>query len=559
MAESTTAALPEESSARLSVKFPVLWTLTLALVAGGLYFLGTDVDPGVKNTVVFIAIYFSAFGVALWAWLRSGLTAGRRWLWTFLPLLVVYSFSALGPIKLILDGDVGLMGWRWRWLAQPDERLAVPTMAETIDQWQTTPSDYPRFLGAGYWAEVKGVALETDWQAHPPRELWRQDIGAGWSSFAVVGSYAVTQEQRGEQELVTCYKLATGEIVWTHADPVRWDPGGTGALGYAGPRATPTIAEGKIFVHGATGILNCLDARTGKVLWSHDTLAKHSAENVNWGKAGSPLVYDDLVVVSVGGKNDQSLVAYRTGSGEVAWASGKYQSSYASPVLAEVAGVRQVISVDEGYATGRRADDGAPLWQHAWDSESGSAAAASQPVPLPGDRLFLSKGYGHGASLLQLSVNSDGQWQADPLWGVFPVMKTKMGNVLVHGGYVYGIDDVNLQCIELATGKKQWKKRRRPKFGHGQIMLVGDTLLILTELGELVLAEATPDKYRELASLQMLDADQITWNNPAFAPPYLLVRNAEEAVCYELPMKPSGTEQVASKASGKWAYTSTQH
>jgi hypothetical protein len=103
-------------------------------------------------------------------------------------------------------------------------------------------------------------------------------------------------------------------------------------------------------------------------------------------------------------------------------------------------------------------------------------------------------------------------------------------------GFVYGLDDVLLSCIELETGKLQWKKRRDPEFGYGQIMLIGDTILALTETGELVLVEASPDKYHELASLQALNPENVTWNNPAFAPPYLIVRNAREAACYQLPL-----------------------
>ena len=116
-------------------------------------------------------------------------------------------------------------------------------------------------------------------------------------------------------------------------------------------------------------------------------------------------------------------------------------------------------------------------------------------------------------------------------------MKTKFCNVVMRDGFIYGIDDVLLDCIEFETGVVQWKKRRRPEFGHGQIMLIGDVILVLTETGELVLVEASPDEYRELANLQALDQENVTWNNPAFAPPYLIVRNAREAACYRLPLK----------------------
>jgi len=537
---STHSAMPSKSETRWK-SFPLLWITVLAVLCAGLSI--SNIDPGVTNTVLHVSISLGIVGLSTWLVLCSTWNHGLRWALALVSTgLVAAYYLQLLPVETITNGDVGVVGWRWRADA-PDKKLTIPASdAQATLDWHTTTNDYPRFLGNRYWAEVSGVELETDWQTNPPRELWRKKIGAGWSAFSIVGDYAVTQEQRDRQELVTCYDVQTGEIVWTHSDLLRWDPSGAGALGYVGPRATPTIHEGKVFVQGATGILNCLDAHTGDVLWSHDTLAKHGAENVMWGKSGSPLIVDETVVVSVGGNADQSLVAYDMNSGDVMWASGKYQSSYASPVLAEIAGVRQVVSVDEGFVTSRRADTGEPLWEYEWPSDSDGSAACSQPVPLPGDRLFLSKGYGHGSALLQVTHASQTEWQVVPAWkgarqyGEKPVLKTKIGNVVIRDGFVYGLDDVNLQCIELETGKKRWKQRRRPKFGHGQIMLVGDTILILSEVGEVILVEASPEEYRELASMRVFDDRQITWNNPAFAPPYLLVRNAEEAACYELPL-----------------------
>ena len=523
-----------------------VWLLVVwvALWVGICCLLNTqEMDPGVGNSAINATVILSVLGFSLWVLSSSGWGSKTKWSMALVPFSLVFAFyMQLLPIEVLVDGDVGVVGWRWRW-NKPDQQLVVPavTHGQTID-WQATDQDYPRFLGKGYWAEVPGVSLETDWQTHPPRELWRREIGAGWSAFSIVGNYAVTQEQRGEQELVTCYEVNSGKIVWTHADPVRWDPRGTGSMGYAGPRATPTLHQGRVFTQGATGILNCLDAASGKLHWSHDTLAKHDAVNVNWGKSGAPLIVGEYVVVSVGGKQNQSLVAYEIETGAVAWATGTYQSSYASPVLAKIAGQSQVLSVDEGYVTSHAADDGQFLWEYEWPSDSGADATSSQPVPLTGDRVFMSKGYSHGSALVQITSDEGGDWFAEPLWkgrqfGQLPVMKTKMCNVVIRDGYVYGLDDINLQCIELATGKKRWKKRRTPKFGHGQIMLIGDVILLLTEHGEVVLVEPSPEKYQELASFQALSEDQITWNNPAFAPPYLLLRNAQEAVCYELSLQ----------------------
>jgi outer membrane protein assembly factor BamB len=233
------------------------------------------------------------------------------------------------------------------------------------------------------------------------------------------------------------------------------------------------------------------------------------------------------------------LVAFDLESGDVRWAAGSRKAAYVSPVIADLAGERQILMVNESYITAHRASDGEVLWEHPWGSADDSTGSASQPVPLPGDRVFLSKGYGVGSSLVAVRRDSDGEFAVEPLWkpAIKRVMKTKFCNVVVRDGYAYGLDDVLLECIELETGKVKWKNRRSPEFGHGQIMLIGDVILVLSEVGELALVAATPERYQELASMQVLGDAHVTWNNPAFAPPYLLVRNAREAACYRLPLK----------------------
>ena len=530
---------PSISQAGVRYKwFPILWVGIPLLISFVIDLM--EGDPGVANTIRWVTLLLGLLGITWWLFRCTHWSRKICWFCGALPsALVAAQYAHLTPLEIKTDGAVGIVGYQWRWQTPDRELEQLESQEATELDWQTTPNDYPRFLGNGYWAEVSGVELETDWEANPPKLLWKEKIGAGWSSFAVVGNYAITQEQRGDREYVVCYDIQTFQSVWSHSDPVRWDPGGAGALGYAGPRATPTIYGGKVFVQGATGIFNCLDAKTGNVLWSHDTLKKHGSENVVWGKSCSPLVVDDMVVVSVGGKQNQSVVAYEMATGEVRWASGEYQSSYASPVLAEIGGVRQVVSVDENYVTARRADNGQALWEFSWPSSSGAEAAVSQPIPLSGDRLFVSKGYGVGAALFQITNDEGDHWQLVPLWRK-TVLKTKMSNVVIHDGFVYGLDDKILQCVELETGKKKWKKRRVPEFGYGQMMLIGDTILFLSEGGEVILVEAAPEKYRELASLRAFDDDSVTWNNPVFAAPYLLVRNAEEAACYELPINKVG-------------------
>ena len=534
--ESGSATHPQSTGPR-RVGILLGWLAFLAIGCAAFWRSGASQDY--KNVSLQAALVAGIAGISVWTIRSSGLPRRLRWTLALLAWCPLWIVSPFGPIELINNGNTGVAGWRWRWGVKPDERLAmVEARPKQRLEWRTTPQDYPGFLGGNYWAEVKGVQLDPDWTKSPPKELWRKPIGAGWSGFAVVGQYAVTQEQRGDHELVVCYDMKTGDVAWAHADEARWDPGGGGALGGVGPRATPVIHEGRVYTQGATGILNCIDASTGDLIWSHDTLKEYGAGNVHWGKAGSPLIVDEWVVLSVGGVDEHSLVAFAQADGKQVWAAGSRRSSYATPVLTELASVRQIVVVNEESITAHEAATGKKLWEYPWPGNSDGNASASQPVPVGGDRVFLSKGYGIPAEVIQVqrdeAAKGESEWVVDRVWRK-PVLRTKLGNVVIHDGHIYGIDDIDMECVELETGKRQWKKRRRPEFGHGQIILVGEAILVLSESGELVLLEATPDEFRELTSLQVLEG--VTWNNPALSGSTLLVRNAEEVACYELPTK----------------------
>lgn len=531
--------LPNDKPRLRRARSLVAWVLLLVVVTAGVWM--SDISKDYKNITLQVTLVLAVAGLSVWTLRQTLLPRRRRVTTAALVWLPVWAVTPLGPVQLINNGNSGFVDWRWRWAATHDQTLADVAAAPQVQlDWQETESDYPRFLGNGYWAEAKGLSIDSDWKSNPPKLLWKQLIGAGWSGFAIVGDYAVTQEQRGNQEMVVCYGLKTGQVAWSHADDARWDPSGPGALGGIGPRATPTVHDGRVYTHGATGILNCIDAATGKRLWSHDTLKEYGAENISWGKADSPLIVDGNVVVSVGALDDRSLVAFDAKTGEQVWAAGSRRSSYASPVLTELAGVRQILVVNENFLTSHDAATGEILWGHPWDGDSNGNASASQPVPVGDDRVFLSKGYGIKSQLFEVThdetAESGKQWSTEVLWSK-PVLRTKLGNVVIRDGMIYGIDDIDMDCAELETGRRRWKKRRRPELGHGQIILVGDKILVISESGELVLLAADPKKYRELAQVQAIEG--ITWNNPAISGRYLLVRNGEEAACFELPVAAS--------------------
>ncbi len=382
--------------------------------------------------------------------------------------------------------------------------------------------DYPQFLGPSRNATVKGVRLARDWSTRAPKLLWRRPVREGWASFAVVGNAAVTQEQRSEQEVVVRYDLKTGEERWVTGDPVRYQNPVSGV----GPRSTPTIHDGRVYASGATGRLNCLDLETGSRIWSRDVVEENDGNLPQWGKSCSPLVVEDLVVVSAGGANGKSLVAYQKETGEIVWQAGDDRAGYSSPLLATLAGLRQIVIFNHSSVVGHDPADGRVLWSHPWPDRQPNVA---QPMPLPGDRLLVSSGYGVGSKLLEIRPRADGGLEAVLVWESL-TLKAKFANAIFHDGFVYGLDDGILVCLDPTTGKRRWKRGR---YGHGQMILVEDLLLVQTEQGEVVLIEPDPEELRELGRLRVVDGK--LWNSPTLVGRYLLIRSDREAALFELP------------------------
>lgn len=385
-------------------------------------------------------------------------------------------------------------------------------------------SDWPGFRGVSRDGIVPLTAINRNWKTSPPALLWKHPIGKGWSSFAVVNRLAYTQEQRGEEEVVACYDIDTGEHLWTHADKTRFASG----QGGPGPMATPTVYESHVYTVGGAGMLNCLDARTGNKVWSVNILKDADAQNIEWGMSGSPLVYDDLVVVNPGGGKGKGVAAYHRLTGEKSWATGNEPAGYASPSLAVIGGVRQLLIF---HAEGLSAYDprtGKELWKSPeWKNQP--KVNSAQPIVRDEKLVYISSGYGLGNALFEVTEN-DGNWTVTEKWRDKRGLSMKFTAGVYHDGFVYGLDEQILSCVELKTGKRQWRKRG--KFGYGQLILVDEYLLILTESGEMVLYEAKPKSPQELGRFQAIEG--ITWNHPVLHRGKLLVRNGEEAACYDL-------------------------
>lgn len=490
-------------------------------------------DFSIANILTLVMGFFA------WLSLVAALAFSRlsRWYWRFVAFApVVLIAVGLSMYRVVgIDGEL-VPQFQSRW--QRETALPAQVQSEVIPAaaLSARPTDFPQFLGPARDGIVRGLQLQTDWKAHPPQIVWKQSIGDGWSSFAIQGDVAVTLEQRDKEQWVSAYDVNTGKLYWYAAVPgSHFNP-----LGGAGPRSTPTIVGDKVYAQLVTGPIICLELATGKKLWEVDLIKltgwdQTSAEKVvAWGRSGSPLVIDQSVVVPLGGlkSEDGSLVALHVDDGRVLWRAGyDEQISYSSPVRATLLGVDQIVMVNERSITGHAISSGQVLWKLPWEGSSSGAANVSQPLPVDDEQLLITKGYSQGAQLVKFSKSSEGEWSSEVVWRKSSVLKTKFTSAVLSGDYAYGLSDGTLECVRVSDGTRQWKNGR---YHQGQLLLVGNVLLITAEDGSVVLVAAEPTKFAELARVPVIEG--VTWNVPSLSGDRLLVRNADEAACLRLPL-----------------------
>lgn len=382
-------------------------------------------------------------------------------------------------------------------------------------EWTTHWTDFRGPRRDGHYA---AGPIRMDWTALRP--LWRQPIGGGYASFVVADGRAFTIEQRGASEVVAAYDVLTGRELWTDG----WNATFIESMGGPGPRATPTFHEGTLFALGATGELRALDAANGKVRWRTNILEDADAGNLNWGMAAAPLVVGDTLVTIPGGGSGRSIVAYDRASGRVAWSALDDETAYSSPVRMTLAGVDQIVVFLAKRVVGVSPDRGALLWESPWPQGSNVAA---QPVPVGENRVFVSTGDGAGGALVEVTRDGD-QLTAREVWRTHR-MKNDFSSSVYHDGFIYGLDQGILACLDAASGELRWKGGR---YGNGQVLVASGHLVITTEDGDVALVRATPAGHQEVAKMPAVEGR--TWNNPALSDGFLLVRNSAQMAAIDL-------------------------
>jgi len=404
-------------------------------------------------------------------------------------------------------------------------------------------ADWPQYRGPNLDGSTT-EKIATKWPAGGPKALWKVPAPSGFSSFTVAGGKAFTQVTRNvggvDREVAIALDANTGKEAW--AFPVGGtayghsggNAGAPGNDGGDGPRSTPTIVAGKVYVLSSDLSLYCLDANSGRQVWTHDLMKAFAGRNITWKNAASPVVDGNLVFVAGGGAG-QSLLAFNKDTGAVVWKSQDETITHSTPVVATIHGVKQVVYFMKSGLVSVAAADGKLLWKAPYRF---NVSTAITPV-VAGDVVYCSAGYGVGGGAFKVS-KAGAAFKAEQLWQTpgDKEVANHWSTPVFKDGHLYGMFQFKeygtgaLKCVELATGKVKWSK---PGFGPGNVILLGGQVLALSDAGELVVAEATPSAYTEVSRAKVVTGK--CWSTPVVSNGRVYVRSTKEAACFDVAAK----------------------
>jgi outer membrane protein assembly factor BamB len=390
-------------------------------------------------------------------------------------------------------------------------------------------ADWPQYRGPNHDGSSP-EKIQQVWPKDGPPVVWKAPLGPSFGSFAVSGGKAFCFIQRGvdgkDKEVAVAFDAVTGKEVWS----VPLGEATYDKQGGDGPRSTPTVDGKRVYFLGAYQILTCLDADTGKQIWQHDLVSEFGGTIISWKNAASPVMDGELIFVNAGGAG-QALLAFNKVDGKVAWKTEDDKPTHSSPVPATIHGVRQVIFFTQKGLVSVNPQTGRVLWRHPFPFKT---ATASSPI-VSGDVVYCSAAYGVGAGACRITKTGE-TFAAAELWRKSGDLMNHWTTPVCKDGYLYGIyghgktADAPLKCVEIATGKEMWSQSGFG--GGGATILVGGNVLVQSDRGPLVLVEATPQSYKEIARCQVFGGQ--CWTMPVVSNGRIYARNTKEGVCLDV-------------------------
>jgi outer membrane protein assembly factor BamB len=390
------------------------------------------------------------------------------------------------------------------------------------------PGEWPQWRGPYRDGISRETGLLTTWPTKGPEVLWRQPCGDGYSTPVVVGDKLYLMEKSSDgKEAVVCRNAVSGQEIWRHD----YESSFKNNYG-SGPRSTPSVYDGRLYSVGANGDFLCLDAASGERLWGHNLLSEYHAPNLTWGVSFSPLVEGDLVITNPGGPGGNSVVASDK-AGNAVWHALDDPAGYSAPIAVTAAGQRQVLVFTGKALASLSPKDGTLFWRFPWETEF--AVNAATPILFRAkigqqedDYVFITSGYNKGCALLKLVAGSGSKPDVKLVYQGTQ-LRSHFASPVRWGNHLFGFDETELICLDLRTGEVAWKQGG---FGKGSILIADGHLIVLSDHGELALAEADPKEYRELSRFRV--SRKKTWTVPVIANGRLYLRDQEEIVCFQL-------------------------
>ncbi|HMJ91603.1 MAG TPA: PQQ-binding-like beta-propeller repeat protein [Candidatus Acidoferrum sp.] len=385
--------------------------------------------------------------------------------------------------------------------------------------------DWPQLLGPDRNGRSAETNLNWNWGKEGPRIVWRKTVGQGWSAPVVSSNRVISFHRQNDREAVECVDAMSGAPLWKaeyktdYRDDFGFDEG---------PRATPAISGIRVFTFGANGVLSAWNLTNGARLWQINTRKEFGNDKGFFGIACSPLVEGNAVILNIGGRNDAGIVAFNAANGAVLWKTTDEEAGYSSPVAATFAGKRRLLVLTRGNLVALEPGSGKVMWKFPFRPAINASVTAATPLVI-GDSIFISASYGAGAAMLRF-----GEMKPEVLWQGDDVLSNHYATSVAHGGLLFGFDGrqeqkCNLRCVDAKTGKIRWSEDR---FGAGTLLGVGDRLLILTERGELIAANATTEKFQPTARAQVLGVECRA--NVALANGLFYARDKNALICVDL-------------------------